>query len=288
MILFDQLVDTALKNHRELAPLRMVVEKELLHHDILREMAQLELLSSLTFMGGSCLRDCYGAQRLSEDLDFTGGSNFHRKDLVTMGSSIKKALQIKYDLPITVSEPIQERTPVSTWKIKIETHPKQKNLPAQRINIDICALPSHDRRPMMLRNIYGIDMGTSGLILQAESREEILADKIMALALRLNRIKHRDLWDIAWLKQQGVELPYLLIPKKIHDHRREKPEFINLLKERLAQLSLPTLRHDFLNEMKRFLPTHIISETVEKKEFWDYLCDLVRFEGEQVLKFLKK
>ena len=40
-----------------------------------------------------------------------------------------------------------------------------------------------------------------GLILQAESREEILADKIVALALRPNKLKNRELWDIGWLKQ---------------------------------------------------------------------------------------
>jgi predicted nucleotidyltransferase component of viral defense system len=49
---------------------------------------------------------------------------------------------------------------------------------------------------MMLRNLYGVDLGTSGLILQAQSREEILADKVVALAWRENRIKNRDLWDI--------------------------------------------------------------------------------------------
>lgn len=35
--------------------------------------------------------------------------------------------------------------------------------------------------------------GTAGLILQAQSREEILADKIIALAFRENRLKNRDL-----------------------------------------------------------------------------------------------
>jgi hypothetical protein len=65
---------------------------------------------------------------------------------------------------------------------------------------------------MMLRNLYGIDLGTSGLILQAQSREEIFADRIIAIAFRDNRIKNRDLWDIAWLTQQGVELPAHLVP----------------------------------------------------------------------------
>jgi len=39
MSLFDSLVDEALRNQRELAPLRTVIEKELLHHDILRVLS---------------------------------------------------------------------------------------------------------------------------------------------------------------------------------------------------------------------------------------------------------
>jgi predicted nucleotidyltransferase component of viral defense system len=69
MSLFDSLVSQALKAQGELAPLRVVVEKELLHHDILREMSAAGLLHSLTFIGGTCLRACYGSNRLSEDLD---------------------------------------------------------------------------------------------------------------------------------------------------------------------------------------------------------------------------
>ena len=69
MSLFDVLVDEALKNQQELAPLRVVVEKELLHHDILRVLSTAGLLTQLTFIGGTCLRACYGSNRLSEDLD---------------------------------------------------------------------------------------------------------------------------------------------------------------------------------------------------------------------------
>ena len=65
MSLFDSLVSQALRAQGELAPLRVVVEKELLHHDILREMSSAGLLHSLTFIGGTCLRACYGSNRLS-------------------------------------------------------------------------------------------------------------------------------------------------------------------------------------------------------------------------------
>ena len=78
MNLFDRLVDEALNNQPHLSSLRIVVEKELLHHDILRVLNQNHLLTNLTFIGGTCLRTCYGGIRLSEDLDFTGGKVFSR------------------------------------------------------------------------------------------------------------------------------------------------------------------------------------------------------------------
>ena len=193
MSLFDQLVSVALLSRGELASLRPVVEKELLHHDILRELGEAGLLKGLTFIGGTCLRACYGSSRLSEDLDFTGGSDFKRGVLTELAGVLTERLKTRYGLPVSVSEPVKTSGKVSTWKLTIETRPSQKHLAAQRIHLDICAIPSHDARPMMLRNLYGIDLGTAGLILQAQSREEILADKIIALAFRENRLKNRDL-----------------------------------------------------------------------------------------------
>ena len=278
--LFDSLVDEALKSRAELSLLRPVVEKELLHHDILREMSSAGLLSGLTFIGGTCLRACYGSPRLSEDLDFTGGSDFKRSDLTELGKVLKETLGTRYGLKVSVSDPVREQGKVSTWKMSVETRPGRKDLPAQRIHLDICSIPSHDPRPMMLRTLYGVDMGTSGLILQAQSREEILADKVIALAFREGRIKNRDLWDIAWLRQQGVELPASLIPLKIHDHRRSKEEFRSLLRERVEELGkTEVLRKDFINEMRRFLPVATAAQTVEQEPYWQYLIQVIREES---------
>jgi predicted nucleotidyltransferase component of viral defense system len=129
---------------------------------------------------------------------------------------------------------------------------------------------------MLLRNPYGVEMGTSGLILQAESREEILADKLIALALRPNRLKNRDLWDIGWLRQQNVELPLALIPKKIADHRCTPVRFLELLNRRKQKLrEVEELRNDFIREMTRFLPPRVITETVEQEPFWVWLTDII-------------
>lgn len=276
MSLFDQLVDQALESRADLSVLRPVVEKELLHHDILREMSEAGLLAGLTFIGGTCLRACYSSPRLSEDLDFTGGAGFRRDDLAELGEVLTGRLQTRYGLPVRVSAPVKATGRVSTWKLTIETRPGRRHLPAQRIHLDICAIPSHQTRPTMLRNLYGIDLGTSGLILQAESREEILADKIIALAFRENRVKNRDLWDIVWLVQQGIELPATLIGSKIEDHQRTAGEFRELAQTRLTALtSDPSMRADFIEEMRRFLPATLARSTVENPAYWEVVTSTI-------------
>jgi predicted nucleotidyltransferase component of viral defense system len=287
--LFDQLVTEALRSRADLASLRPVVEKELLHHDILREMSAAGLLTELTFIGGTCLRACYGSARLSEDLDFTGGSHFQRSDLTALARVLTDRLQTRYGLPVSVSEPVKTGGNVSTWKLTIATRPGQRHLPAQRIHLDICAIPSHDPRPMMLRNLYGLDLGTSGLILQAQSREEILADKVIALVFRENRLKNRDLWDITWLVQQGIELPTRLIPLKIRDHQRKEAEFTASLHERIAALKTqPAMREDFLKEIRRFLPAATVRGTIENESYWSYLTQIVDELGRKAVATLKQ
>ncbi len=284
MNLFDRLVQQAMTATPELTPVRGVVEKELLHHDILREMSTAGLLADMTFIGGTCLRACYGSPRLSEDLDFTGGKNFTRDTLGALAGTLVEGLEKKYALKVQVDEPVKDTSGVDTWKMTLLTHPDRRDLPPQRIHIDICAIPSHDRRPLMLRNLYGVDMGTSGLIIQAQSREEILADKMLALAFRPNRIKNRDLWDIVWLKQQGIALPLALIPAKISDHRRNIQEFTKQLESRTVSLKNDSsMRKAFINEMQRFLPPQVVVETLEKETFWAFLVELVQGESMQAI-----
>lgn len=276
MSLFDEIVDTALTNMQELAPLRIVVEKELLHHDILQVLSSAGLLKQLTFIGGTCLRACYGSSRLSEDLDFTGGSEFTSDQLASMGKILIDSLKAKYGLEINVTDPVREEGNVDTWKIKVLTRPGRKDLPAQRINIDVCAIPSYQPRPMVLLNPYGVEMGTSGLILKAQSREEIFADKLVAFALRPNRIKNRDLWDISWLHQQRIKPALELVNNKVNDQRIETGAFLEAFSERSASLKNDlSIAKEFRNEMNRFLPNKTVNETVNSDSYWEYLSDLV-------------
>ncbi|MFI4937175.1 MAG: nucleotidyl transferase AbiEii/AbiGii toxin family protein [Candidatus Berkiellales bacterium] len=276
MNLFDHLVDEALKNRNELSILRIVVEKELLHHDILRILSKEGLLAGLTFMGGTCLRLCYGSNRLSEDLDFTGGADFSKKTLSHMAQTLTDSLATKYGLHVDVSQPKRGSGNVDTWVIKVQTRPGRKEIPTQRINIDICAIPSYQSKPMVLLNPYGVEMGTSGLILLAESREEIFADKIVAFTLRKNRIKYRDLWDMVWLHQNNIKLPIDLVFRKMKDHQYTSPNFLKLLNARKTALKV-SLEHkrEFLHEMHRFLPAEGVENTIEQSNYWEFLVNLI-------------
>ncbi len=287
MNLFDQLVSEALKNQPNLSTLRIVVEKELLHHDILRVLSRHNLLSNLTFIGGTCLRSCYGGVRLSEDLDFTGGTDFTRDSLSAMGEVLIKNLNDKYGLSVKVSEPIKDKKNVDTWKIKIETRPEHRHLPAQRINIDICAVPSYEKRPMLLLNPYGVDMGTTGLIIQSESREEIYADKLLAFALRPNRVKNRDLWDMAWLHQQGLKPKFELIPYKLRDRNCTVENFVSTFNDRknlLVENKENAL--EFKKEMRRFLSVEQVNQIIEKDDFWGFITYLIEDLDNQLHKTL--
>lgn len=289
MNLFDQLVDEALKNNAELSTLRVVVEKELLHHDILRTLSEAGLLAQLTFIGGTCLRTCYGSSRLSEDLDFTGGADFSRERLSHMAQILVDNIKTKYDLNVKVKEPVREIGNVDTWTLQVQTRPQRKDFPAQRINIDICAIPSYQVRSMVLLNPYGVDMGTSGLIVRAQSREEIFADKFLAFALRPNRIKYRDLWDIVWLHQQNIKIALELIPLKIKDHHRKSQDFLILLDERKQLLKTnPKMAEEFHQEMSRFLPTELYQRTLAQTDFWHVLTDLMDLYCEHIQGVLAK
>ena len=153
MSLFDRLVEDVLRRAPELGVLRPVVEKEVLHHDILQALHRTGVLKELVFMGGTCLRACYGSQRLSEDLDFYGGPDFTPDRLAALPEHLSFVILNKYGLNLVVRGPRREESNVRAWSVTIQTSPERPDLPSQRIHLDICLLAARDTRPMMLRNV---------------------------------------------------------------------------------------------------------------------------------------
>lgn len=274
MSLFKQKIQKAIEYNKKYSPLITVVEKEVMHHDILREMNNAGYLQNLTFIGGTCLRLCYGSDRLSEDLDFSGSFKFNKKDLADLPKILKTAFLKKYNFKVDVSEPVKETGDTNTWKIKIITKQEQKHLPVQRINLDIVLLPSYNKQPVMIKNYYGIDNGTSGLILFAQTLEEIFVDKIIALAFRLNRVKNRDLWDIFWIYRKNITLDKDLLNKKLSDRKIKYKNFITKYNDRLKEIE--TGQKNFIDEMKRFLAPSSFDETFISELWWKQLLIVLK------------
>ena len=77
---------------------------------------------------------------------------------------------------------------------------------------------------------YSVLEGMKSPLVITESIDEILADKLLALPPSIAKLidgtltpttakmRHRDIWDIAWLVSQGASLHFNFIHKKIADY----------------------------------------------------------------------
>ena len=101
---FAALVDKAMSLSGR-GHMRPVIEKELLHYDILFSLDKEGLLDILTFQGGTSLRLCYGSPRFSEDLDFAGGRDFAGRQMAKMKESLEHYIGARYQLDVWVKEP---------------------------------------------------------------------------------------------------------------------------------------------------------------------------------------
>ena len=283
---FDEVVSRATAGNLPERNLLPVVEKEILHHDILREMQENGLLRQLTFFGGTSLRLCHGSSRLSEDLDFKGGKTFTSGLMDRLPGVLETGLARKYGLDVSVEEPRSTPGNTDTWTIRVVTRPTSKSEKQQRISIDICTLVCYDREPQMLANHYATDLGTTGLILQVQSKRETFTDKLLAFALR-NRIKARDLWDLAWLKQTLVDTTPIRLVEKTAEHRTTPEAFLAAFEVNLALVRTdPATAEAYRAEMARFLPSKLL-ETALNPEFWVYTGNLLEQQWEFCRKTLK-
>jgi len=132
---------------------------------------------------------------------------------------------------------------------------------------------ARDAQMTVLRNPYRVEMGTSGLFLSASSETEILTDKLIALGLRENRIKNRDLWDIQWLTQRDVRPSRELFERKTADRGVDSNHARHLIRARIA--TLEDGHTDFVREITRFLPPGELTDTIKHPEYWDYLVRTV-------------
>lgn len=262
--------------------MRPVVEKELLHYDILFCLDQERLLDQLTFQGGTALRLCYGSPRFSEDLDFAGGTDFTSQDLQQIRDCIEKYIQPRYDMEVEVKEPRNLRENVmnvglniSKWQVSITTAPARRDLPRQRIKIEVASVRAWTREPRALQVSYNfLPDGYADTLVLTETLDEIMADKLISLVNAERYVRNRDIWDLRWLKQQNAVFDQDLVNKKIRDFRISNyPDKLEVMLQRL-----PEIIHGetFKNEMTRFIPEEVQERTLGRDKFYDFLEAEVR------------
>ena len=273
---FNSLVERVLEVNGDVGN-RPVIEKELLHYDILFALDQAGMLDDIVFQGGTSLRLCYGSSRYSEDLDFAGGYDFNTKTLSKMKDVIEKYIGDRYGLEITVKEPkALKQDPkyadlrIDKWQIAIVTAPEHRDIAKQRIKLEVANIPAHTKVPLPLKlNYEFLPDGYRDTLIFVESLDEVMADKIISLPANQRYVRHRDIWDLMWLQQEGATINKELVEKKIIDYKIEG--FMDMLDARIDSIESIVSGLDFDQEMKRFLGQEAYDRTLGKEKFRSFL-----------------
>ncbi len=275
---FNLLVELAMreKNHAQMRP---VIEKELLHYDLLFALDKHGLLDKLTFQGGTSLRLCYGSSRFSEDLDFAGGYDFTTAQLIEMKDCIESYIASRYGLEISVKEPREmsnepeyQDIKVDKWQIAVTTAPTRKDLPKQKIKIEVCNIPAYTRTPQVLNANYDfLPDGYGDVLIMTESLDEVMADKLISLVNTTRYVRHRDIWDLRWLKQRGAQMNKKFILSKIDDYKIS--DYPSKLNHTILNIKDIIYSENFHNELSRFIPLDVQERTLAKEKFKDFLVN---------------
>lgn len=276
--MLKQQIHQIVRSNPDYAAITAVIEKEILHHDIMDVLIKQGVLQRLTFIGGTSLRMCYNSSRLSEDLDFNGGHDFNPASLDGLESEIQTYIQNKYETDVWVNKPSGEQQgDTVSWKISIAKEANRPDLPRQKMHIDVCAIPSFDIEKRPLINHYDIVVPTEGILVPVQSLQETLADKLIALAYRARRIKPRDVWDIVWIKQRGIKVSKTLVQQKLAARRKQTADFHQTLAAQLGKLMTENgVLKDFNMEMSRFIPKNIKERTLDNPDYWAYVQNEVK------------
>lgn len=236
-MLYEDLIEKA----KEEGIPEKVVLKEAMQIYILSDLYSLPLSSKVTFQGGTCLRLVYGAPRYSDYIDFV--TEAIDQDLNSIFLSLKKSIpKISPLFNGSIELRKQKQNPqLSRWKVSYSTHPFTKSF---SVKIELANYPAYTYSLSPIHPSKSLP-GLPFTIIRAETLEEILADKLIAIAGR-PFIKGRDLFDIWFLEGKGVKLKKDLLIKKFSDYSVKKEK----LRENLSLFSGESLKR----EMNSFLP----------------------------------
>ena len=84
-------------------------------------------------------------------------------------------------------EPDYADIKVDKWQVRITTSPERKDLPKQKIKLEIANVPAYSRVPQAVRQNYDfLPDGYEDMLIMAESLDEVMADKLVSLLIVRN------------------------------------------------------------------------------------------------------
>lgn len=101
--------------------------------------------------------------------------------------------------------------------------------------------------------------------------DEIMADKLISLVNTTRYVRHRDIWDLRWLKQRGTSINKQFILSKIKDYKIT--DYPTKLDDRIAKIDEIIYSKTFQDELSRFIPISVQERTLQKDKFKDFLIN---------------
>lgn len=236
-MLNDELIARA---QEEGLPLK-ILKKEALQIYILSELFALPESTLLTFQGGTCLRLIYDGPRYSEDLDFVTSADENKINQIA--NDLSRALSRLE--PLFGGKFLTKKQKESPSFYRFRIHNEKENYHESFfVSVEFACYPAYTLNVAPLRPQKELP-GLPLTLVRAEKLEEILADKLGAIAGR-PFCKGRDYFDLWLLKQKGIKLDAELLRKKLKDYSTPPANLSRGLKLASAE--------NIKNEMERFLP----------------------------------
>ena len=264
------------------ARLTPVIEKEIVHYEIIRSLGRNDLLRDITFQGGTSLRLCYGSLRYSEDLDFVAGDKFDSLPLDDFSKTLRSDLLKSYDTEVSVREPKVvndfDGVGMRRWTVSVNTNIARPDLPKQRIKLEIASVPAHTstiRRVAV--NYPELDGMYDNLTIRCQTLEEILADKLISFSATDTHIRHRDLWDIPWIvRAQEIDFSAVaaLVAAKHADYRCPA-SLASMIAVGMQRAHVCYADGSFTGQMQRFLSPAVLNRTHDFDNHCDALNTIV-------------
>lgn len=234
---------------------KRALESELLAMAVFDVVQRFHLLpDGSTFVGGTALRLCHGSPRLSEDLDFHA-SEYTAVELDRR--TLREETARLTNCVIHASVPSGSGSTLTRISAEVPGRDRSQRRPRTKIDFGVGRVFDASERLIALRvpggSMIGMGEIAAGFSFLTSSKEEIFADKHLALVGRQRRIKHRDIFDMLWLHQGGVEFRPELVVAKLGT--RASDDFPLALRERAGAGRDAIRSGKYRDEMEHFLPS---------------------------------